>query len=296
MCSQNSSLSNILAVSRPQSQRAPLVLNSPHSGRSYTEEFLESSRLNFTQLRRSEDAFVDELFDFAADFGLPLLKALFPRACLDVNREPFELDPAMFDGPLDMDINNRSLRVAGGLGTIPRVVGEGQAIYAHKLPVSEIAKRINGFYRPYHRELANLLDETHRQFGQVILIDCHSMPSQPFTSPVPGNPRADIVLGDRFGTSCAGQITRILEQSLKKSGLRVQRNKPYAGGFITEHYGHPNENCHTIQIEINRDIYMNEKTYEKTEGFAGLRAILAQAIGDLQESVMHSAIQKHAAE
>jgi len=236
------------------------------------------------------------LFGFATQMSLPLLAARFPRAFLDVNREPFELDPNMFAEPLDFEINSQSLRVAAGLGTIPRVVGEGQAIYAAKLPLAEIDRRINGLYRPYHRELTDLLDDTHRQFGEVLLLDCHSMPSQPFTSPVPNHPRADFVLGDRFGTSCGAGIVECLAQALQKQGLKVARNKPYAGGFITEHYGHPDGNCHALQIEINRDLYMNEKTYEKRQTFNQLQTVLAQAVQALQGLMNTGGFRQLAAE
>ncbi len=283
-------------VTRPRLQSAPIVLNSPHSGCDYTPEFLKLSRLSAMQLRRSEDAHVDELFGFASALNLPLLSARFPRAFLDVNREPFELDPAMFDGELECDINTKSLRVAAGLGTIPRVVGEGQAIYSGKLPPVEIERRINGLYRPYHRELTDLLDETHRQFGQVLLLDCHSMPSQPFMSPVANHSRVDFVLGDRFGTSCSPDIVDCLTRALQKTGMKVARNKPYAGGFITEHYGHPNANCHTLQIEINRDLYMNEKTYEKRQTFASLQTHLREALIQLQNHMNAKSLHRLAAE
>eukprot|EP01037_Dinobryon_pediforme_P013947 gene13947-14063_t len=265
-------------LARPDVQTAPIVLNSPHSGRIYPAEFLKQSRLAPFVLRRSEDAYVDELFAFAPDLGIPLLRAHFPRAFLDVNREPYELDPAMFSQPLPVQINHRSLRVAGGLGTIPRIVGEGQAIYDKLLPVSEIERRINGLYRPYHRELVDMLDETHRNFGQVLLIDCHSMPTQPFTVANTSHRRADIVLGDRFGTSCAPFIVEAAEEELRAAGLIVNRNKPYAGGFITEHYGHPANNCHALQIEINRDLYMNEQTLERRSHFEAVSKILAATV------------------
>ena len=278
--------SHAFELMRPKQQTEPIVLNSPHSGRIYPAEFLAQSCLAPFVLRRSEDAYVDELFAFGPRLGVPLLRAHFPRAYLDANREPDELDPAMFSQPLPMPINPRSLRVAGGLGIIPRVVGEGLAIYDKPLPVSEIDRRLNGLYRPYHRELLDLLDETHRMFAQAVLIDCHSMPAQPFTTPNAGHRRADIVLGDRFGTSCAPYITDCVETGLRDAGLMVARNKPYAGGFITEHYGHPNNECHTLQIEINRDLYMNEKTLEKRSNFNNLSHILAGVVTKLA-TVLH---------
>ena len=274
-------------VQRPSRQSAPIVLNSPHSGRIYPAEFLAQSRLAPFVLRRSEDAYVDELFAFGPRVGVPLLRAHFPRAYLDANRAPDELDPAMFRAPLSVTVNPRSMRVAGGLGIIPRVVGEGQAIYDALLPVEEIDRRINGLYRPYHRELLDLLDETHRSFGQVVLLDCHSMPAQPFTAPRPGHRRADIVLGDRFGTSCAPAIVDCVEDALQSAGLIVARNKPYAGGFITEHYGHPGSLCHALKIEINRGLYMNEQTLEKKENFAALSQSLAMMVTRLAALLNH---------
>jgi len=272
-------------VLAPACQSAPIVLNSPHSGKIYPAEFLALSRLGAQVLRRSEDAFVDELFDFSPALGLPLLKANFPRAFLDVNREANELDPTMFDGPLPMPVNARSLRVAGGLGTIPRVVSEGQPIYAARLPASEADRRIKGLYRPYHRELAGLLDETHRNFGKVVLVDVHSMPSNPYSPPVGVPIRADIILGDRFGTSCSPEFVRLIEQNLQGVGLRVIRNKPYAGGYITETYGQPGDDCHAIQIEINRNLYMNEQTLEKRASFSTLRHYLEKMVAELAEFV-----------
>lgn len=269
------------AVHMPDALIAPVVFNSPHSGSIYPARFLEQVRLDLPTLRRSEDTFVDELFDAAPGLGMPLMRAHFPRSMVDLNREPLELDPRMFDGRLPAHANTRSMRVAGGLGTIPRVVGEAQEIYARRLPVEEALLRIETLYRPYHARLRRLLAGVHRSFGSVLLVDCHSMPS---LAPRDDGCRADIILGDRYGTSCSSSVTETIEAFLKDRGYGVTRNKPYAGGFITEHYGQPQSGMHAVQIEINRALYMNEATYQRTTGFEALRhdlAALAQALSTL---------------
>jgi len=245
---------------------SPLVFSSPHSGSIYPERFLAESRLDPLTLRRSEDAFVDELFLPCVALGAPLLRALFPRAYLDVNREPFELDPQIFDGPLPDFANSRSLRVAVGLGTIPRVVGDAQPIYRKTLPLAEGFRRIDTLYRPYHAGLKALMERARSRFGVSVLIDCHSMPSN--AADVSG---LDIVLGDRYGASASPRILEILESSLRASGYRVRRNKPFAGGFITEHFGAPSEGVHAVQIEIARALYLDERTIAKTSNWTTLR-------------------------
>lgn len=269
-------------VLRPARTLIPLVFSSPHSGRDYPRQFLAESRLSPMALRRSEDAYIDDLFRSVVDIGAPLIRASFPRAYLDVNREPYELDPQMFDGRLPSFANTRSLRVSGGLGTIPRIVGEAQDIYRRKLPAAEAERRIDAFYKPFHHALRCLIEETQARFGFAILIDCHSMPSTSVTASEART--ADIVLGDRFGTSCAPLLTEFLETGLRGMGYAVVRNKPYAGGFITEHYGQPAQERHAIQIEINRALYMNEKTLEPHEGFLRLAADLAGAMQALGQA------------
>ncbi|WP_037546992.1 N-formylglutamate amidohydrolase [Stappia stellulata] len=252
-------------VLHPAEQNVPFVFNSPHSGRHYPDAFLRASRLDKTAIRRSEDAFVDELFQSVVPLGAPLLKARFPRAYLDVNREPYELDPKMYDDRLPSYANIRSIRVAGGLGTIARVVGEAQEIYQGRLCVREALNRIETIYKPYHQTLRRLLAQTHVAFGYAILIDCHSMPSAIKTSD--GGPRPDFILGDRYGTSCAVQLVDAATDILRGMGYRVSRNKPYAGGFITEHYGRPVKGLHALQVEINRGLYMDETHTRKHAGF-----------------------------
>ncbi|WP_377808484.1 N-formylglutamate amidohydrolase [Azospirillum sp. A29] len=246
----------------PQSQRLPLVLASPHSGNAYSAEFLASSRLDARALRKSEDCFVDEIFAFAPGFGVPLIRALFPRAYLDVNREAYELDPEMFADPLPAYVNTRSPRVAAGLGTIARVVANGEDIYKGKLRFAEALDRVSRCYTPYHNALRQLVDGTRDAFGHVLLIDCHSMPSGSVTTGGRGSGRGgthpDIVLGDCFGNACAPAVIDAAEDYLRGLGYAVSRNNPYAGGYTTRHYGRPRQGIHTLQIEIARDLYMDE--------------------------------------
>jgi N-formylglutamate amidohydrolase len=266
-------------VVEPERMSLPLVFNSPHSGRDYLESFLAASRLNEQTIRRSEDTYVDELFLPAAALGAPLLRAKFPRAWLDVNREPYELDPKMFAGELPAFANTRSPRAASGLGTIPRIVSESEEIYAAPLPVAEVLARIETVYRPYHQTLLDLMNRTQAQFGYAILIDCHSMPSAVGTAQVRRRP--DFVVGDRHGMSCAATLVDAAMNCLSSAGFVVARNKPYAGGFITEHYGRPRQGLHALQIEINRGLYMNEQTLDKGNRFTAIQEALAALAGIL---------------
>jgi N-formylglutamate amidohydrolase len=268
-------------ILEPAEWRGPVVFNSPHSGRVYPPAFLSSARLDLTTLRRSEDSFVDDLLAGIVERGHPLMRAHFPRCYVDVNREPYELDPRMFDGRLPSFANTRSMRVAGGLGTVARVVGEAQEIYGARLPVGEALRRIEGLYKPYHRALRRLMTRVHRSFGAAVLVDCHSMPSTGGAKD--DRPRADIVLGDRYGTSCVGIVSDTMEITLRELGYAVNRNKPYAGGFITEHYGNPAAGLHSVQLEVNRALYMDERRFEHGSGFAQLAADLVLVADRLAE-------------
>jgi len=273
---------DVLKIEPPAEPRAALVLASPHSGRAYPADFVAASALDPLSLRKSEDAFVDDLFATAPRLGAPLLKALFPRALLDPNREPWELDPAMFADPLPDYVNTCSPRVAAGLGTIARVVASGAEIYRAKLPFAEALARVERFYRPYHEALAALVAETRNRFGHCILVDCHSMPSMggPADTDL-GTPRVDFVLGDCFGNSCAPAVTVAVERVLDRQGYRVVRNLPYSGGHTTRHYGRPLEGVHALQIEINRRLYMDEATHRRRSGFARLQANLGELVAAL---------------
>lgn len=262
-------------VDEPDEHTLPFVFNTGHSGAVYPPSFLAASRLDSLSLRRSEDAHVDRLFASVVGLGAPMLRANFPRAYLDVNREPYELDPRMFEGRLPSYANTRSMRVAGGLGTVPRVVADGQEIYPGRIAATEAVARIEGLYKPYHRTLRGLIQRTARAYGHCILIDCHSMPS---TSLGRDEAKADVVLGDRYGTACAPDLIEAFEAQFQAHGFRVVRNKPYAGGFITEHYGEPNLGRHALQIEVNRALYMNESSLALSSGFPGLSVALRSIV------------------
>ncbi|MBI0537299.1 N-formylglutamate amidohydrolase [Roseomonas sp. KE2513] len=255
-------------LQRPVEQVAPLVLASPHSGRNYPAAFLAESRLDPVALRRSEDGFVEEIFAGAPGKGVPLLAATFPRVYCDANREPWELDPGMFDGPLPDFVNSASPRVGAGLGTIARVVASGEAVYRRRLSFDEAADRVRGLWEPYHAALSGLIEETTRRFGGCLLIDCHSMPSLPGES----GRGADMILGDAHGTAAAPRATRLLEGALSDLGYRLRRNDPYAGGYVTRHYGRPRQGVHVIQLEIARSLYMDERQIRRMPGLVTLRA------------------------
>jgi len=275
-------LSRPFDIVEPAVWRAPIIFNSPHSGSVYPPEFLDASRIDVVALRRSEDSFMDELIAGVAARGFPVVRVHFPRSYVDVNREPYELDPRMFTGRLPSFANTRSMRVAGGLGTIPRVVGDGQEIYRERLEVDDALLRIETLYKPYHRALRRLINQAHQRFGAAILIDCHSMPSIGISREEPRRP--DIVVGDRYGTSCATVLTETVEATFGGLGYSLGRNKPYAGGFITEHYGNPASGLHAVQIELNRAIYMDERRRERTARFGQIAAdfaVLADALAEL---------------
>lgn len=278
----------------PAEQTAPVVFASPHSGRDYPPEFIAASRLNVVSLRRSEDAFMDEIFAAAPGYGAPLLCARFPRAYVDANREAFELDPAMFADPLPDYVNTRSPRIAAGLGTIARVVTDGEDIYHGPLRFEDALGRIEAHYRPYHKALLGLLQATQERFGGCLLVDCHSMPSGQSGSELQagdGNKPADMVLGDCFGTSAAPAVTDIAHAALEASGFTVALNKPYAGGFTTRHYGRPREGVHVLQVEINRALYMDEKLVRRGPGLPALKRRLGplmRALADIDPAILEA--------
>ncbi|MBP7670472.1 MAG: N-formylglutamate amidohydrolase [Ferrovibrio sp.] len=268
-----------IRLTQPQGKRSGLVVSSPHSGAEYPADFRDMSRLDPVTLRKSEDAFVHELVNAAPSLGAPLLEALFPRAYCDPNREPYELDPAMFSDPLPGHVTTRSSKISAGLGTIAKVVAGGQEIYRDKLPFSEAERRVETLWRPYHGALRQLLDAAHDSAGAALLLDCHSMPSVGGANmPDHGQRRADMVLGDFHGVSCPGRLVDRVEAYLRERGFGVARNKPYAGGFITQHYTRREAGFHTLQIEINRDLYMDEQKIERNAGFERVRAAMTGLI------------------
>ncbi|WP_196504038.1 N-formylglutamate amidohydrolase [Aestuariivirga litoralis] len=273
-------LFELLAPARWQSA---IVFDSPHSGSVMPDDFVSKTRLNARDLRQSEDSHVDALFSGCLAAGAPMLRALASRAYLDLNREPYELDQRLFFETLPGYMNPGSSRVAAGFGTIPRLVGDGHEIYRGRLMLADALARIENFYKPYHRQLKALLDEVHTATGTVLLVDCHSMPSSA-ARPSAGTSRAvDVVLGDRFGSACAAEITTLVEEFLTSRGLHVVRNRPYAGGFITEVHGAPQHNRHALQIEINRGLYLNEHTLELLPNFIALKPIFDRLARELSK-------------
>ncbi len=258
---------SVLPAAEPE---GAVVLVSAHSGRAYPPEFLAAAALDAHSLRLSEDGFVDELFAAAPAAGAAMLRAHFPRAWCDANREPFELDPAMFEDALPAHANTASPRVAAGLGTIARVVASGQPIYRRKLRYAEAEARLRSCWRPFHAALAALIGERLERFGACLVLDCHSMPADGTGS------GAEVVLGDLHGTSCARTITAAAERLAGAAGFAVRRNDPYAGGYITRAYGRPQGGVHVLQLEIARSLYMDERRIEKLPGFDGVAARIGE--------------------
>ena len=268
-------------LTQPGARDTSVIFASPHSGRDYTSAFLAQVCVDIEQIRSSEDAFVDQLYAAAPDAGAPLLRAVAPRAFVDLNRSADELDAALIAGVRRVSSNPR---VASGLGVIPRVVANGRMIYDGKIPLAVAHERIKGFWRPYHDRLQALLDESHQAFGQAILIDCHSMPHEAvaplnFGNGVPPN----VVLGDRFGASAGTSIVEQAEAAFAAAGFRVARNAPFAGAYIAQHYGRPSRRQHVLQVEIDRSIYMDEATLRPHSGFDETQARLTQVIAELAQ-------------
>jgi N-formylglutamate amidohydrolase len=269
----------------PLRRTAPIIFASPHSGRRYPADLLADARVSLINLRRSEDAYVDELFAGAAAHGAAVLSATIARAYVDLNRDATELDPEMFDERPPISPHANSARVQAGLGAIPRISGDGQAIYRRKLSLEEAARRINAVHRPYHALLQNLVTETKEMFGCSVLIDCHSMPNNARGAHAP-----DVVLGDRFGASCHPSVTGLAEATLRRMGYRVARNTPFAGGHTTQTYGRPALGLHALQIEINRALYVDERTLERTNGYARVRADMGRLAEALSAATLHKSL------
>ena len=264
---------------RPLRQRVPLVFSSPHSGRAYPAQLLARTMLDGRMIRSSEDAFVDELFAGAPRLGAPLLLANAPRAYIDLNRAPDELDPALIEGVTRSPHNPR---ISSGLGVIPRVVAQGRPIYRGKITRAEAEDRLARFWQPYHAAMDALMAETRAGFGEAVLIDCHSMPHEALDGQSrPGAPRPDVVLGDRFGAAAARSVVDRIEAAFTAAGLRVARNAPFAGAYITQAYGRPSRGHHAVQIEIDRALYMDEARIEKSADFAGFAEVMAQVVADI---------------
>jgi N-formylglutamate amidohydrolase len=260
-------------ISRPQVQTLPFVFASGHSGRHYPDRLIAESRLDPLTLRRSEDAFVDELFAGVAGLGAPLIAASFPRAYCDVNRAASEIDAAMFDAALEIPVDAPTPRVTAGLGVIPRIVRDGAEIYARKLAPHEARLRLSRLYKPYHAALAALAEETRKRFGVAVVVDCHSMPS---ALSVP-----DIVLGDRYGASAPALLTGWAENAFVGGRFSTARNAPYAGGYTTMLYGRGSAGLFGLQIEINRGLYLDEDRIRRKPSFDAMKKRLTDALARL---------------
>lgn len=266
-------------VHMPGHWRAPVVFSSPHSGRDYTAAFLAQTVLDAHAIRSSEDAFVDRLFAHAPHLGAPLIAAQMPRAYVDLNRAPEEMDPAVID---DVIARSHNPRVSSGLGVIPRVVGGARAIYRGKISRAEAEDRIARHWHPYHAGLRHLLTQAQRRFGQVVLIDCHSMPHDAIAAHMRGaEPRPQVVLGDRFGATAGAEVMATVEAAFQSAGLRVARNTPFAGAYITQFYGRPSRGQHAVQVEIDRALYMDEARIEPRPDFSQFVALMDGVIAQI---------------
>lgn len=268
-------------LSEPADLTTPVVFNSPHSGDQYPLALIERSRLDAHDLRASEDALVDKLFEAAPGYGAPLLSATTPRAWVDLNRGPAEFDPALIEGVKSSGLNQR---IAAGLGVIPRIVSEGEAIYSGKIPLSEAEARIENVHAPYHRALDALLRRARNRFGTAILFDCHSMPSEALrAAPKVRGRLPQIVLGDRFGASASRNVAAATQSAFESQGFIVARNAPFAGGYITQRYGRPSRGMHAVQIEIDRGLYLDENQVKPGPDFDEIASRLEKVIARLVE-------------
>jgi len=261
----------------------PLVLDSPHSGTSYPADFdhLPSRAI----VRRAEDTHVETLFGCAPDAGATLVEALFPRAYIDPNRHLSDMDPAVLEEPWPGPIA-LSRKTELGIGLVWRLAQGGVPMYARPLSVADVERRIALYYEPYHAAVAAALDERHRHFGAVWHLNCHSMPAVgDVMSDDPGRERAEFVLGDRDGTTCEPEFTAFVGATLSAMGYEVAVNDPYKGVELVRKHGRPAERRHSLQIEINRRLYMDEVSRARTAGFGALQADIVRLVEALADYV-----------
>lgn len=268
-------------LTMPAEVMTPVIVASPHSGRYYPWNFMRRSVLDDRAVRTSEDAFIDRIVEAAPQLGAPLLVAEYPRAYIDLNRASDELDPAVVEG---VRYPTQNPRISSGLGVIPRVVANGRAIYRGKITRAEADERIEAVWKPYHTCLGGLMRTAQARFGKAILIDFHSMPHEALESVVrPGARRPEVVLGDRFGAAAGTEVIETLEAAFTAAGLTVSRNAPFAGAYVTQHYGRPQQGRHAVQVEIDRSLYMNERMIRPNADFEAVQSlitsVLSQVIG-----------------
>ena len=264
----------------PAQLTSSIVFATPHSGRNYPQDFVDRIILDAHAIRASEDAFVDQLFLPVTALGAPLLAALVPRAFVDLNRSCEELDPALIE---DMRSTGSSARVTSGLGVVPRVVAAGRPIYHGKISMKEAQARLQDVWHPYHQRLQALLDVTRTKFGHVVLIDCHSMPHEAANPGLRSKTSPEIVVGDRFGAAADLKVTDCVQAAFTDAGFRVSRNMPFAGAYISQHYGKPKRGQHVIQIEIDRSLYLDEASIEPLASFADFQTRLRVVIEKIVE-------------
>ena len=264
----------------PAQLTSSIVFATPHSGRNYPQDFVDRIILDAHAIRASEDAFVDQLFLPVTALGAPLLAALVPRAFVDLNRSCEELDPALIE---DMRSTESSARVTSGLGVVPRVVAAGRPIYHGKISMVEAQARLQDVWHPYHQRLQALLDATRTKFGHVVLIDCHSMPHEATNPGLRSKTSPEIVVGDRFGAAADPKVVECVQAAFADVGFRVSRNMPFAGAYISQHYGKPKRGQHVIQIEIDRSLYLDEASIEPLASFADFQTRLRVVIEKIVE-------------
>ncbi|MEY3666444.1 MAG: hypothetical protein RLZZ153_2626 [Pseudomonadota bacterium] len=253
-----------------------VVFDSPHSGVFYPDDFQPACDLSL--LRQAEDTHVEKIFDFAPRMGIGWVEAVFPRSYIDVNRAPSEIDTDMLDGPWPdvLGIAAPSGKVRLGKGLVWRCLDDGTPIYRRRLSTREVENRIQVCWYPYHEALSKLIQAAHQRHRFVIHINCHSMPSKagPMSTDFPGISHPDFVLGDRDGTTASSELTRRMSEHLRNYGFSVGVNHPYKGVEIVRRCGQPRRGVHSIQLEINRALYMNEATLEMHQGASGLKEVL----------------------
>ena len=278
-------------VVAPHGRPAPVVLSSPHSGQRYPPGVLAQARLSPEQLRALDDGPVDELLARGCAAGATLIAATFPRAVVDLNRDSCEQDPDSLTDPSAHSGLRATLKARAGLGVVPtRLLGE--PIYEGRLSVAELQRRVAEAYRPYHAQLAALAADLQARFGACLVLDCHSMPTLP--PPVRGERPIDAALGDRYGRSCHPRLVDAAERVLANAGLRVARNRPYAGGHITELHGRPALARHALQLELRRGLFMDERTHAKNDGFASVQELLGGLVQALAAGVLDVAASRPA--
>jgi N-formylglutamate amidohydrolase len=279
-------------LTAPRGNSVPLVLDSPHSGTDYPDDFRPAVAREL--LRQAEDSYVDELYASGPDVGATLIGARFPRSYIDPNRSLLDIDASLLEAPWPGPAIP-SAKTQKGIGLIWRVLDSGETIYDRKLGIDEVKQRIVRYHQPYQRAVKDALDAAHGHFGGVWHLNLHSMPavSGRISDEGPGKPRADFVLGDRDGTTCAPEFTALVAEALRAMGYEVKVNDPYKGVELVRAFSDPKANRHSLQVEVNRRLYMDERTRAKNAGFAALRANLDRLLKAVAEYAAEHGSHRH---